>query len=103
MDEVVPLLPFGQFEKVCIASGTNVIRQFHAVVQGLKDEAVTVFLTTHYMEEADRLCDRVAILDKGQIVALDRPRNLKQNTGQKKASLEDVFLALTGHQMAEGV
>ena len=81
----------------------GVARDIHAIVRGLKEESVTVFLTTHYMEEADRLCDRVAILDNGQMMALDRPQNLKQNSGQEEASLEDVFLALTGHRMTEGV
>ena len=81
----------------------GVARDIHSIVQGLKAEGVTVFLTTHYMEEADRLCDRVAILDHGRIVALDTPQILKQNSSQENASLEDVFLALTGHILAEGV
>jgi ABC-2 type transport system ATP-binding protein len=81
----------------------GVARDIHAIIQDLKAEGVTVFLTTHYMEEADRLCDRVAILDGGRIVALDTPQILKQNSRQENASLEDVFLALTGHRLAEGV
>jgi len=81
----------------------GVARDIRAIVQGLKAEGVTVFLTTHYMEEADRLCDRVAILDRGRIVALDTPQRLKQNSSQENASLEDVFLTLTGHRLAEGV
>lgn len=80
----------------------GVARDIRALVQQLKNEGVTVFLTTHYMEEADRLCDRVAILDGGRIIALDRPEKLKQNSRQENASLEDVFLALTGHMLAEG-
>lgn len=79
-----------------------VARDIRALVLRLKAEGVTVFLTTHNMEEADRLCDRVAILDNGRIVALDTPRKLKQNIGQGNASLEDVFLAHTGHRLAEG-
>lgn len=51
----------------------------------------TVVLTTHDMEEADRLCDRLAVLDRGQIIALDTPTHLKQAGG----SLEDVFMRLT--------
>lgn len=78
----------------------GVARDIRALVAGLKDEGVTVFLTTHYMEEADRLCDRVAILDNGRIVALDTPAKLKQNIGKADASLEDVFLALTGRDLA---
>jgi len=80
----------------------GVARDIRALVQNLKTEGVTVFLTTHYMEEADRLCDRVAILHNGRIAALDKPNHLKHNIGQENATLEDVFLALTGHQLAEG-
>jgi ABC-2 type transport system ATP-binding protein len=46
------------------------------LVRGVRDRGKTVFLTTHFMEEAERLCDRVAILDRGKIVALDTPQNL---------------------------
>jgi ABC-2 type transport system ATP-binding protein len=46
------------------------------MVKGIRDRAKTVFLTTHYMEEAEHLCDRVAIIDRGKIVALDSPQNL---------------------------
>ena len=80
----------------------GVARDIRALVQDLSQEGVTVFLTTHYMAEADRLCDRIAILDHGRIVALDTPANLKQNMRQEDASLEDVFLTLTGHPLAEG-
>jgi ABC-2 type transport system ATP-binding protein len=57
-------------------------------------EGVTVFLTTHYMDEAERVAQRIAIIDHGKIVAQGSPRELKQQTG--KDSLEDAFLALTG-------
>ncbi len=57
-------------------------------------EGVTVFLTTHYMDEADRVAQRIAIIDHGRIVAQGTPQELKQQTG--KDSLEDTFLALTG-------
>jgi ABC-2 type transport system ATP-binding protein len=46
-----------------------------------KEEGVTILLTTHYMEEADKLCDRIAIIDYGQIVALDTPQDLKNMLG----------------------
>ncbi len=46
------------------------------MVKGIRDRGKTVFLTTHYMEEAEHLCDRVAIIDRGKIVALDSPQNL---------------------------
>jgi len=57
-------------------------------------EGVTVFLTTHYMDEAERVAQRIAIIDHGKIVAQGSPQELKQKTG--KESLEDAFLALTG-------
>jgi len=56
-----------------------------------KEHDATVVLTTHDMEEADQLCDRVALLDRGRVVALDTPAGLKQAGG----SLEDVFMRLT--------
>jgi ABC-2 type transport system ATP-binding protein len=51
-------------------------RQLWEVVEGLKAEGRTVLLTTHYMDEAERLCDRVAIIDHGKVIALDTPREL---------------------------
>jgi ABC-2 type transport system ATP-binding protein len=57
-------------------------------------EGVTVFLTTHYMEEAERVAQRIAIIDHGRIVAQGTPQELKQQTGAD--SLEQAFLALTG-------
>ncbi|MFO1500892.1 MAG: ATP-binding cassette domain-containing protein [Verrucomicrobiota bacterium] len=59
-----------------------------------QEEQVTVFLTTHYMEEADRVAQRVAIIDHGRIVAQGSPAQLKQQTGAD--SLESAFLSLTG-------
>ncbi|HMV48311.1 MAG TPA: ATP-binding cassette domain-containing protein [Blastocatellia bacterium] len=57
-------------------------------------EQVTVFLTTHYMDEAERVAQRIAIIDHGKIVAQGTPAELKEQT--KTESLEDAFLALTG-------
>ena len=57
-------------------------------------EKTTVFLTTHYMDEADRVADRIAVIDHGAIVAMGSPRELKERTGRE--SLEQAFLALTG-------
>jgi ABC-2 type transport system ATP-binding protein len=59
-----------------------------------QQDGVTVFLTTHYMDEADRVAQRIAIIDHGRIVAIGSPRELKEQTG--KESLEEAFLALTG-------
>jgi ABC-2 type transport system ATP-binding protein len=66
---------------------------------------VTVILTTHYLDEAEVLCDRVAIMDQGKIIALDTPRKLikqlldrgfKKEQQVEQANLEDVFIDLTG-------
>lgn len=67
-------------------------------IQGLAlDEQSTVFLTTHSMEEADYLCDRVAIMHQGQIVALDTPLALKTSMGGDASTpLDDVFMHFTG-------
>jgi ABC-2 type transport system ATP-binding protein len=76
-------------------------RDIRAIVSGLADQGVTVFLTTHYMEEADQLCQRVAILDRGEIVALDTPAHLKAAHGGEQATLEDVFVNLTGRGLSQ--
>jgi ABC-2 type transport system ATP-binding protein len=57
-------------------------------------ESVTVFLTTHYMDEADRVARRIAVIDHGRVVAMGTSQELKQQTGTE--SLEAAFLALTG-------
>jgi ABC-2 type transport system ATP-binding protein len=54
------------------------------LVRGIREQGKTVFLTTHYMEEAERLCDRVAIMDHGKIVALDTPENLIRSLGAEQ-------------------
>jgi ABC-2 type transport system ATP-binding protein len=80
-------------------------RNLWELVKYVRSKGVTVIMTTHYMEEAELLCDRVAIMDNGKIISLDTPKRLiKQliNRGFKsertveKASLEDVFIDLTG-------
>ena len=77
----------------------GVARAIRNIIADLAKEGVTIFLTTHYMEEADRLCRRVAILEKGKIVALDTPAQLKAHHGGPDTSLEDVFIALTGKDL----
>ncbi len=64
----------------------------------LKSRNTTLLLTTHYMEEAERLCDRVAIMDSGRIVTIDTPGNLVKQHG---GNLEDVYLKLTGRSLAD--
>jgi len=60
-----------------------------------REEGTTIFLTTHYMEEAEKMADRIAVIDYGKIVAEGTLSELKQRT--KKKTLEDAFIALTGH------
>jgi ABC-2 type transport system ATP-binding protein len=62
-------------------------------------EKVTVFLTTHYMDEADRVAQRIAVIDHGKIVAMGTSRELKEQTGTE--SLEEAFLALTGNSIRD--
>ncbi len=80
------------------------------LVKKVRDSGVTVIMTTHYMEEAEVLCDRVAIMDKGKIIAIDTPKNLVKQLlarGFKKkhiveqATLEDVFIDLTGKALRD--
>jgi ABC-2 type transport system ATP-binding protein len=62
-------------------------RDIREIIRRLSASGTTVFLTTHYMEEADELCQRVAFLSQGQIVALDEPRELKLRYGQRRATV----------------
>jgi ABC-2 type transport system ATP-binding protein len=80
------------------------------LVRQIRERGHTVVLTTHYMEEAEELCDRVAIMDRGVIVALDTPQRLVDGLigrgftkarVERLANLEDVFLDLTGHDLRE--
>ena len=76
-------------------------RIFEAILS-LRDQGMTLLYTTHYMEEADRLCDRIAIMDGGKIVALGSPAELKATLGNAdQATLEDVFLNLTGRRLRD--
>jgi len=69
-------------------------RSLRNLIFNLRRQGITIFLTTHYLEEADLLCDRVAILVKGRILAIDNPQVLKTKTDKK--SLEEAFLKITG-------
>lgn len=86
-------------------------RNLWDLITDIRKRGTTVIITTHYMDEAEVLCDRVAIIDSGRIIALDTPDKLIDNlvaTGferpkeVKKANLEDVFIQLTGHDLRIG-
>lgn len=64
-----------------------------------KKEQITIFFTTHYMEEAEKVAQRIAIIDHGKIIAQGTTKQLKKET--KTSSLEEAFLNLTGHQIRE--
>jgi len=64
-----------------------------------EEEKMTVFFTTHYIEEADRYADRLIVVDHGKIVATGTPEELKKQTG--KDDLEDAFISLTGHEIRD--
>jgi ABC-2 type transport system ATP-binding protein len=80
-------------------------REVQAFVREMRDEqGVTVLLCTHDMAEADQLCSRVAIMDRGRVVALDTPAALKARVrvdGHQEPTLEDVFLNLTGREFED--
>ncbi|NQW16752.1 MAG: ATP-binding cassette domain-containing protein [Chloroflexi bacterium] len=85
-------------------------RHMWELISSIRDGGATIVLTTHYMEEAEELCDRVAIMDSGEIVRLGSPSELIEEllaTGFSKsrtvhpADLEDVFIHLTGHGLRE--
>ncbi len=73
------------------------------VLEIRREHDATVLLTTHDMEEADRICDRIAIIDAGRFVAIDTPQGLKRlvQHDDREPSLEEVFLALTGKRLRE--
>jgi ABC-2 type transport system ATP-binding protein len=85
-------------------------RNLWELVKNIRQRGTTVIITTHYMDEAEYLCDRVAIIDSGNIVASDSPDKLIDNLvasgferprEMKLANLEDVFIKLTGHSLRE--
>ena len=61
----------------------QVRREIYDIIEELRREKKTILLTTHYIEEAERLCDRVAIIDHGKVIALGTPRELRQRSGDK--------------------
>ncbi|MBN1353496.1 MAG: ATP-binding cassette domain-containing protein [Candidatus Omnitrophica bacterium] len=69
-------------------------RSLRNLISNMREQGTTVFLTTHYLEEADFLCDRVAIIVKGKVVKIDTPKTLKESTNA--SNLEDAFIKITG-------
>lgn len=69
-------------------------RSLRNLIRNLSQQGITIFLTTHYLEEAELLCDRAAIIVKGKILEIDTPQKLKNKTKEK--SLEDAFMKITG-------
>ncbi len=72
-------------------------------IEQLRNEfGTTILLTTHYMEEADSLCNRVAVMHRGKVAALGTPAELKQSIGGKGATLDDVFAHFAGVELESG-
>lgn len=85
-------------------------RNLWDLIREIRDNGATVILTTHYMDEAEQLCDRIAIMDEGQIIKLDSPDKMiddlvasgfERPKQVKAANLEDVFIHLTGREMRD--
>jgi ABC-2 type transport system ATP-binding protein len=85
-------------------------RNLWELIQNIRNRGTTVIITTHYMDEAEQLCDRVAIMDEGKIIALQSPDKLiddlvasgfERPKVTKSANLEDVFITLTGKDFRE--
>ena len=80
------------------------------LIEQVRKKGISVIMTTHYMDEAEMLCDRIAVMDNGKIVAIDTPKNLvkqllergfKKEQHVEQANLEDVFIDLTGKDLRE--
>ncbi len=85
-------------------------RNLWDLVKEIRDNGTTVIITTHYMDEAEQLCDRIAIMDEGKIIKLDSPDKMiddlvasgfERPKQVKAANLEDVFIHLTGREMRD--
>ena len=83
-------------------------RQLWGVLERFRKDGGTILLTTHYMDEAHALCDRVGIMDQGRLIALGTPGELIASLGLERVTtthagtLEDVFVSLTGRQLRDG-
>ncbi len=85
-------------------------RNLWDLIREIRNNGTTVIITTHYMDEAEQLCDRIAIMDKGRIIKLNSPENMidelvdsgfERPKQVKAANLEDVFIHLTGREMRD--
>lgn len=85
-------------------------RNLWELIADIKKKGVTIVMTTHYMDEAELLCDRIAIMDKGKIITIDTPKRLIKSLLDRgftkpqeveQANLEDVFIDLTGKELRE--
>ncbi|MEI2749557.1 MAG: hypothetical protein V9E88_12440 [Ferruginibacter sp.] len=85
-------------------------RNLWDLIREIRSNGTTVIITTHYMDEAEQLCDRIAIMDKGRIIKLNSPENMidelvdsgfERPKQVKAANLEDVFIHLTGREMRD--
>ena len=85
-------------------------RHLWDLIRNVRDKGISVIMTTHYMDEAEVLCDRIAVMDNGKIVATDTPANLikqllkrgfKKTQEVHQANLEDVFIDLTGKDLRD--
>lgn len=85
-------------------------RSLWELIKEIRNKGTTIIITTHYMDEAEYLCDRVAIIDAGRIIAMDEPDKLidklvasgfERPKEMKMANLEDVFIHLTGHSLRD--
>lgn len=85
-------------------------RHLWELIEQVRKKGISVIMTTHYMDEAEVLCDRIAVMDNGKIVAIDTPKNLvkqllergfKKEQHVEQANLEDVFIDLTGKDLRE--
>ena len=85
-------------------------RNLWELIKEVRDRGISVILTTHYMDEAEILCDRIAIMDQGKIIALDTPKNLikallkrgfTKEQQVEQANLEDVFIDMTGKELKD--
>ena len=86
-------------------------RHLWDLIEKVRAKGISVIMTTHYMDEAEILCDRIAVMDNGKIIAIDTPKNLikqlldrgfKKKQQVEQANLEDVFIDLTGKELREG-